>query len=660
MKKLLLLFVAVIFLFSLSADELDDLKVGLALSGGGARGFVHIGLLKVIDEIGLNIDYISGTSFGAVVGSMYALGYSAKEIESAFLDRDFMSVISDKVSRKDLYIEEKRWLDYGSASLKINKDLSINMPLSILSGNNILLFLTEYLSSSIYYDEFKDFPIPFKCVATNLITGESKEFSDGYLIDAVRSSMAFPSLLEPFEVDDNIYVDGGIRANLPVETLLGMGANYVIADKANSPLRTKENVKDLISVLDQTININMSLWVDEAVKKSDLVITPDITGYNTMSFDKIKELIEIGEDAARVHIEDLYKLVALQNDKLRYTKKRYSIPKSIRLNKIYVKGNEHLSSRKIRTLSGLVKGESYTLNEIIAGVKQCHNSKLFYWAYPKLVYKDGLYNLHILTKEKGKGYLNLDIIYSSSDDLVVGLSTTLDNYVQKNSKLIANLKMGGKNSFIIDYVKNFGSFYGGYYRIFPYIEEKKILNYDSENNSKLNRINNLQVGGNIGVGFFLRDILVGEGYFYSYRNYAYDDISAFETEYKDFNSTGLGVKLYGESIDDLYFPTKGCQYLIKYQYSFKDFLSDSEYKKVEANIFKSFYLNKHFSLNFSLETGYIYYDDDCAIYKSFEVGGLDSFTGYELSNIKSSAYHIPEVGVQYNFDKKFFVTLERQ
>jgi len=262
MKKILCLVILLFHLFNLNAK---NQKIGLALSGGGARGFAHIGLLKVIDEIGLEIDYVSGTSFGALIGALYSLGYSGAEIEDIFLQFDFRSNIDDSISRKDLFIEEKRWLDYGAVSFNIDEDLSLNIPMSILSGNNMLQKLAKYLNRGIYYQTFDDFPIPFRCNATNLTTGESVTFKQGNLIDVVRASMAFPTLLEPFEVNGDLFVDGGVKDNLPVQALTDMGSNYIIANKVNTPLKGKDECEDFIAVLNQTIYINMYVWVDEAV-----------------------------------------------------------------------------------------------------------------------------------------------------------------------------------------------------------------------------------------------------------------------------------------------------------------------------------------------------------------------------------------------------------
>jgi NTE family protein len=657
MKRIFLTIITIILISNILSTE--PKKIGLVLSGGGARGLVHIGFLKVIDEVGLDIDYIAGTSFGALVGAMYSLGYSAEDIENIFIEEDFADILNDTIDRGDLYIEDKRWFDYGNLSFEIDKNLDISMPLSLLPGNNILLYLTKYLSRSIYYDDFESLPIPFRCVATDLETGESVEFKDGNLIGAVRASMAFPSVLEPFIIDDKIYIDGGVRANLPVDTALNMGANYIIANKANSPLRSREQCDNLLEVLDQTININMSQWVDQAIKKTDLLVSPVLDGFSSVNFDEIKDLIQIGEDAAREHIDDFKQLA--QEQKLNGTKRnnKFVIPHRIRINKIIASSSNQLSGYKIKLLTGLEEGETYTIDEILTGVKECYNSGLFTWAYPRIIYEKGVYNLEIITKEKAKGYLNLDISYTSSDDLVFGISTTLNNVVQKNSKLLANLKLGAINSFTLDYVKNFGELYGGYFRLFPYVSEQKLYNYNFEDEIS-NRVTSLQMGGNVGVGFFIKNFIIGEAFIYTTKDRLYQDISEVDFEEDEFKSTGFGFKAYHETLDDLYFPTYGTMFAFKYKHSFKEFMSDEDFDKYHGLAKVAIPIHDRFSFSYQFEGGSFRNENLAKQFTPFSIGGVDSFHALDKSSSQYSTFVFSELGMTYNYNKTYFSTFSAQ
>lgn len=658
MKKIV--FILFLFFYIFIAQG-EDLKVGLAFSGGGARGFAHIGLLKVIDEIGLEVDCISGTSFGALVGAMYSLGYSAEEIEAIFLQFDFRSQISDSISRKDLFIEEKRWLTYGAINFNIDEDLSLNMPISILSGNNMLQKLATYLSRSIYYDNFDEFPIPFRCNATNLTNGESVTFKDGNLIDVVRASMAFPTLLEPFEVNGELFVDGGVKDNLPVQALTDVGVNYIISNKVNTPLKAKDECQDFIAILNQTININMNVWVEEALKNSDLVIVPELNSYNNGSFDDIKEIISLGEEAARNHIEELLRLKDLQEKSKEQKEKKhiFVVPEKFFINNITITGNHIIHSSKVKLYSGLKDGNYYSFDDILEASRKCYNTKYFHWVYPKLKYVDGQYNIEIVTKEKAKSFLSVDAIYDTSDDLVARLTTTMNNVVQNNSKLLTSIQFGGVNSLIIDYVKNFGDMYGAYYHAFPYIEEIKMYNYNFDGN-KSSRIKKLEMGLNLGVGFFLKDILVAEGYIFGYKSNLYQDVAELDLPQKRFKAFGLGVKAYHESVDDLIFPAEGNRVMISYQRALDSPLSDESYEKVYLELFKALPLNSNFSIQAGMEGGAFRDAYLGIIFSPFQLGGIDSFTGMDRHSLNYEAYQNNRIGLLYNYKKRYFIAMSGQ
>lgn len=655
MKKIAFIFLVLSTFLSVQAE---DLKLGLVLSGGGARGFAHIGLLKVIDEIGLQVDYVSGTSFGALVGAMYSLGYSAEEIEAIFVKFDFRNQINDSISRKDLFIEEKRWLDYGVANFNIDEDLTLDIPMSLLSGNNMLQKLAKDLNRGIYYQTFDDFPIPFRCNATNLVTGENTTFKDGNLIDVVRASMAFPTLLEPFEVNEKLYVDGGVKDNLPVNTALEMGANYIISNKVNTPLKSKEECQDFITILNQTININMNVWVEEALNKSDLVIIPELNSFTNASFKDMNTIIELGEIAAREHLDELLRLKSLQ--KTRYDRKHvYKFPNKVLINKISTSGNEIIHSSKIKLYSGLREGNYYTFDEILDATKKCYNTEYFSWVYPKVSYIDGQYNLEIVTKEKPKSFASFDVIYDTSDDLVARFSLTMNNVLQKNSKLINSVQLGGINSVVFDYVKNFGDLYGAYYHAFPYVEEVKMYNYNFEGN-KSSRIKKLEFGLNLGVGFFLKDILVAEGYAFGFNSNLYQDVAELDLPQRRFKAFGLGVKAYHESLDDLYFPTKGNRAMISYQNSMDVFDSDDSYEKIYLDLFKAIPLNSSLSLQLGAEGGTFRNAYLGIIFSPFQVGGVDSFTGMDKHSLNYEAYQVNRIGFLYNYKKRYYVNLSGQ
>ncbi|MBT4332989.1 MAG: patatin-like phospholipase family protein, partial [Candidatus Cloacimonetes bacterium] len=243
--KYSMILMIVLIAITLHSEE----KVGLALSGGGSRGLAHIGILKVIDELDIKIDYIAGTSMGAVIGGLYAMGYSAIEIEEMIMNNDFSNIFDESVSREDLYIGQKRWMPYANYYFNLDDKFRPGLPEALFSGSILINTLFDYTYPASNITKFSELPIEFKCVATNIRTGEIKVFDSGNLHEAMRSSMSAPSILEPMRLDEELYIDGGIRANLPSEIVKEMGADIVIGLQLSSELRPKDNLDNLIKVL---------------------------------------------------------------------------------------------------------------------------------------------------------------------------------------------------------------------------------------------------------------------------------------------------------------------------------------------------------------------------------------------------------------------------
>jgi NTE family protein len=273
-------------------------KIGLALSGGGARGLAHIGVLKVIDELEIPVDCIAGTSTGAIIGGLYAMGYSGAEIEDIVLGITWKDIFDEKICREDVYIGEKRWGPFANIYFALDDKFIPKLPQAFLSGNNLVNKLFE-IFYPVHINDFNELPIPFRCVATNILTGEITVFEEGSLHEAIRASMSFPSIIKPFELHNQLYVDGGIVKNLPVEAARSMGADIVIGIKTNSGLRSKEELKSLIDVLDQTINLQITRNIGESIDACEFLIEPDLEDISLLDFSQKQRIINLGELAAR-------------------------------------------------------------------------------------------------------------------------------------------------------------------------------------------------------------------------------------------------------------------------------------------------------------------------------------------------------------------------
>jgi len=634
-KKSILLLVLLSLLCSLGATE----KIGLALSGGGARGFAHIGILKVIDEVGLPIDAISGTSIGAIIGGLYAMGYSATEIESLCVKIDWKQLFNDSLERGDLSVSQKRWAPYGNYFFTLNKGLIPNLPSGFIPGQHVdeLMYSLFYPASVI--TNFDDLPIPFRCVATNLITGEKKVFANGSLAEAVRASMSTPSVFHPYELDGQLYIDGGISQNLPADILPGMGVTRCIGLKVNSKLRNKNNLNDIIQVLDQTINIGITTKVNLAIPNCDLLIEPDLSTFNSSDYDNISEIIAAGEAAAREHIDQLKQLAELRRQDPIQKNTLPPIPERVRLQRINVRGNEYLSSSKVKEYLDLTPGDEYTKKQILNHSRDAYNFGLFDTIYPILSKSGDEYSLDVKVNEMARKSAAINLTYNQDDKLVAGVVFSFTNLLQKNSKLLAEVKVGGRQALNIDYAKNFGNNWGIYFRTFPNIEENKLYLYN-ENHEKTSSVRSLEFGSTAGIGFFARKILIVEGYGFAYNTRLYRDISNIDIDDKQFTSSGIGVKFYHESLDDYVFPMKGTQLLAKFSGADSHIGSDATYKKFRLNFQTGFPLVNRLSAFYHFEYGSYFKQMDVVQFDPFYFGGIDSFMGYQQSEKSAPFYKV--------------------
>lgn len=640
--------------------SLNSITIGYALSGGGARGFAHIGMLKVMEEVGIKPDYISGTSIGALIGGLYAMGYSAAEMESLFIKWDWRSSFNDDWIREELYIGQKRWAPYGNAYFRLDEKWRPQLPQSVIVGNKVNLDLFQLFAPSSSVNDFADLPIPFTSVATDLLTGELAAFSSGSLMQGIRASMSIPSILQPFPLNNTLYIDGGISQNLPGIQVKEMGADFVIGFKANTALREEADLRGLIHVLDQTINIGITHRLNEQLSICDMILEPDLTDFSTTSFNNIDRIIQTGEMYARQNLDLLLDLA----DSLNITEQRKSVrplkqQKHYKIDRIAVYGNENIASSKIREYLGLHSNAVYTIDDIVSAVNRAWNSQLFEMIYPVLKKDNVDYVLNIYIKERERKYLAMNFSYDSDNALIAGAVLSLHNYFLKNSHVLTEVKLGGKYELNIDMVKNFGEDYGIYYRLFPYLDEKRIYFYNDDHN-RINSARSLEYGLVSGIGLFARKAIVIEGYTYSYATRLYREISEVDFSGKTRSISGLGLKAYHESLDDFVFPVRGMQAFGKLAYARDNLLSEENVSKLKLDykIYRPF--AKQMSMFLGVQMGSHFMKSDQNSLDPFYLGGLDCFAGIQLYEKSAPHYRLVQAGLVANPLDSFFVTAKIQ
>ena len=303
MRFLFIIFFSIVMFmipeFIMADQQSPDVpRIGLVLSGGGAKGFAHIGVLKVLEEAGIQADVVTGTSMGSIVGGLYAIGYDAGTMEKLILEQNWADLFNDTFSRREVSILEKDELNRYVGGFPIYQK-KINLPSGLLAGQKVSAMLSKLTWSVHHIEDFDDLPRPFRCVATDIETGEPVVLSKGNLPEAIRASMAIPSVFTPVELEGKLLIDGATSRNMPVQEALDMGADFIIAVDVNDPLYPREKLNSLVKILNQTINFQTVSNTKEQIPYCNIFIRPDIDDYTIADFFKADSLIKHGERAAR-------------------------------------------------------------------------------------------------------------------------------------------------------------------------------------------------------------------------------------------------------------------------------------------------------------------------------------------------------------------------
>ncbi len=647
-KTVLILFIAIVMIAQLAAEQ----RIGLALSGGGARGLAHIGVLKVLDEYGIVPDMVAGTSMGALIGTLYSVGWTPDEIAALFERSDWREMMTGSISRSDYYTGEKRWGPNANYYFRVEDFFNPQLPRSFLSNNRLLqnLFNLTFPYSNV--TSFDSLAIPLRIVATDIETGEPVIFRDGALHEALCATLSFPSVLAPFKAHGHYCADGGIVMNLPIQVLENV--DYCIGVKTSSPLKPTNDLNDVIDVLNQSMNINMIWRVEQALHDCDLLICPKLDDVSLFDFDRAEEIIAAGEKAAREKID---RIVALMDStSQRRIEPLHRIEGPVTISRAEVEGNYYLSSSKIREYTGIETGNSYDLQQLQHSFNRAFHSRLFEYIYPVLVPENDGYAMIIRVKENERRRLGLNARYNNTSELTFGATLEYTNYIQRNSKLLVNLDLGGVQEFNIDYVKNFGKLWGVYFRVFPYLRYERFYLYD-DMHEKTGSIRSREFGSNIGVGMFAPFDTIIEAYLYGYHREFYRDVSAKDYVEDDYRSSGAGLKIYSETLDDYMIPMRGRQIMMKFITSTDDFYSDATYERFFGRFTYIFPYKHTVAFIGRFEYG-AYLHDQNVEFDPFYIGGYDSYIGFNQKEYSAPNYKITSGALRFSLPYDFYFDLQ--
>jgi NTE family protein len=666
MKKISLLLIVLLSCLTLFSQEENRPKVGLVLSGGGAKGFAHIGVLKVLEEVGLKIDYIGGTSMGSVVGGLYASGYTAAQIDSIFQATNFDELISDFIPRSSKNFYEKRNDELYALVLPFN-NFKIGIPEALSKGMynfNLLSRITRHVR---HVRDFNQLKIPFLCIATDIETGKEVVLNKGSLAQAMMASSAFPSLFSPVEIEGKLLVDGGVTNNYPIDEVRKLGAEIIIGVDVQDDLRDRNSLKDATKILVQITNLHSIEKMKESIAKTDIYIKPDIKDYGVISFDKGKEIIIKGEEATFAVYE---KIEALIGDSNKFIKPKLKIPTDS-LEIVAINSNTLDNYTKDYVIGKLrfKPGAKITYKQLEAGINNINATENFstinYTLDPNQQ-KDDL--TLILEENKTKSYLKFGLHYDGLFKSGVLVNLSRKKTLFKNDVASLDVVLGDNFRYNLGYYiengYNLSLGFKSYFNQFNKNITREISTLDFETlgvnsiNVDFSDITNQVYFQSL----FVQKFLIGGGLEYKLLKIRSGTLANSNPTIDNSDYLSLFGYMNYDSFDDKYFPKKGWYFSGDIQ----SFLVSSDYTNTfnpfsiaKADFGLATTIFKNTTIKIQTEAGFSFGNDSVTFF-NFVLGGYGfnqinnfrHFYGYDFLSIAANSYIKSTGTVDYEFLKK--------
>lgn len=555
-----LLLPSIIFSQEEKLTDIERPKIGLVLSGGGAKGIAHVGVLKAMEKEGIRPDYITGTSMGSIIGGLYALGYTADQLDTIIRQIDWGEVLSNNIQLQYIAYEEKEYYNRYLIELPF-KDGKPKLPSGVIHGQMLGEMLARYCWPAKNYATFDEFPIPFRCIATDVSTGKEIVFKDGSLAMALRASMAIPTAFTPVELDSTLAVDGGVVNNFPVDEVINMGADIVIGVSVGDGLIPAKELNGMTDILFQISMIPSLTILQDQIDKCDIYIRPDLKDNGTASFSNFKEILELGDAAGQQFRPKFKKLAESSGVKTQVLPDPPPlIPDSIYIGEITLTGNRMVSGGLISSKLQIEVGDKVSRHDIETGVRTIYGINNF----EKVVYRlhklssENTYGLTIKTIEKKPVVLKGSVHYDNIFKIGVVLNITLRNLLGKSSRTIVAGDISENPKFRLDYLKYIGLRQKIALDIrYDYLTEK-IPSYESGKvqDVDISYEHNFSIGG-ITTQSLRNSLFFGTTYQINKQKQKFNSIIPEGVKHGNFNNMKAEVLFTANTFNDRNYPTNG-------------------------------------------------------------------------------------------------------
>ncbi|WP_407731004.1 patatin-like phospholipase family protein [Pseudomonas helleri] len=594
MRRLLIFLLLCLSPLPLLAAEKPQPKIGLVLSGGAARGLAHVGVLKALEEQGIHIDAIAGTSMGAVIGGLYASGYKIDELEKLALSIDWQEALSDSPAREDVPFRRKQDdRDFlVRQKLSFRDDGSLGLPLGVIQGQNLALLLESLLAHSSDVRDFDKLPIPFRAVATDIVSGEKVVFRKGHLPQVIRASMSIPAVFAPVEINGQLLVDGGMVDNIPVDVAREMGVDLVIVVDIGTPLRGRKELNTVFDILNQSITLmtrsNSEVQL-ATLKPDDVLIKPSLASIGATDFGRSEEIINAGYRATQIlenRLASLRQPADAQLSIARSAEERTPVITAIK-----IENDSKIDDSVIRYYIRQPVGEPLDLARLQRDMGTLYGLDYFDQVQYRVVHKGQERTLVISARAKRSGtdYLRLGI--NLSDDMHgdsafnLGASYRVNGINRLGAEWLTRVQIGDKQELYSEFYQPLDA--GSRFFVAPYINAQSqnveaILDNDPIAEYRLERYGfGLNLGRQIGNSGEIR-VGVGEAW-----GKADVRIGERDLPSTSFTEGFYDVKYSFDSLDNVYFPHTGEDISLNFRQFDPALGSDERYRQWEFNLDKA-------------------------------------------------------------------------
>ena len=612
-------------------------RIGVALSGGGARGLAHIGVLKVLEELRVPVHCVTGTSMGAVVGGAFASGVSPAQMDDTVTKTDWNQVFSDRPPRAEVSTRRKidDYKTLFAPEVGVGKD-GISLPKGVLSGVSIESYL-RLLTGSASTNDFGNLPVPFRAVAADIVTGEAVVLQNGSVSEAMRASMSVPGAMAPVEIAGRLLVDGGIANNLPIDEARKLCADIIIAVNISTPPLKREEITSAVSVSLQLINLLGKASVDQQLQSlsdRDVLIEPQLGDISAGSFDRAADAIRIGENAARALADKLkrYSLSAEQYAALR-SQQNVGRAELGSVDEIRFEGLQRSNPEVLRPLVYSQPGEPLNEEKIAADLRRIYGRGDFESIGYRIAEQNGRRILLIEPREKswGPDYLRFgvglatDFGSQSPFSILASYRKTWINRL--GGEWLTEVQIGNRPSIFTEFYQPINE--AGHYFVAPYarfgqsvqgvfLDGHQVGDYkvkESRLGFDLGAV--LGTWGEVRMGPVLRRVE-----------------STVETGARLLpdlteDASGLAMRLYADQLDHAWFPRSGYRAIVNGYAGSKSFGAARDYQKVAGTYTAVSSFGAHtFNINVAGGTNF---GSDLPPYDGFSLGGPLNLSGYQIN-----------------------------